>query len=73
MKKILAVVLILAGGWLLYAGYQRGDSLAGRTKSTLAELKNDIDGKTRVPGHVKFYVGGAVLLAAGAWLATRRS
>lgn len=73
MKKIVVVLLIAAGGWLFYAGYQRGDSLAGRTKSTFAELKNDIDGKNRVPDHVKFYAGGAVLLAAGAWLATRRS
>ncbi len=72
MKKIVAVLLIAAGGWLLYAGYQRGDSLAGRTKSTFTELKNDIDGKSRIPGHVKFYLGGAVLLAAGAWLAIRR-
>jgi hypothetical protein len=73
MKKILSLILILLGGWLVYVGYNRGESLAGKTKSGIAELKNEIDGKMRVPDHVWYYVGGGALIVAGAVVAARRS
>ncbi|HEY5550994.1 MAG TPA: DUF3185 family protein [Opitutaceae bacterium] len=73
MKKILGIVLVLVGGWLVYTGYHRAESIAGKTESGLVDLKNEIDGKTRVADHVWYYVGGAVLIIGGGWLVIRKS
>lgn len=73
MKMIIALAAIAIGGWLLYAGYQRQDSLAGRAESTASDVGRQIDGKTRVPDHVWYYIGGGVLIVAGlAGLVRRR-
>jgi hypothetical protein len=72
MKKLVGLALILVGGWLVYVGFTRGDSLAGKTKSGIAELKNEIDGKMRIPDHVWYYVGGGVLIIAGAAAMARK-
>lgn len=73
MKMIIALVAIAIGGWLLYAGYQRQDSLAGKAESSVSDLGRELDGKTRIPDHVWYYIGGGVLIVAGfAGLARRR-
>jgi len=73
MKKILGIVLILVGGWLVYTGYNRAESIAGKTEAGLVDLKNEIDGKTRVADHVWFYIGGGVLIVVGGAIVLRKS
>lgn len=72
MSKIIAILLILAGGWLIYTGYAQADSMAGRTKTALVELKNEIDGKGRTPKQYAYYGSGALLVALGAVLLLRK-
>ena len=72
MKLIIALVAIALGGWLLYAGYQRQDSLAGRAESAISDVGRQLDGETRVPEHVWYYIGGGVLIVAGFASLTRR-
>jgi hypothetical protein len=72
MKKILGIVLILGGGWLVYTGYNRAESIAGKTAAGLVDLKNEIDGKARVADHVWYYAGGAVLIIAGGAMVMRK-
>jgi hypothetical protein len=73
MNKIIGIAMLLVGGWLLYTGYNRGESLAGKTKAGIAELKNEIDGKARVPDHVWYYIGGGVLVLVGGGMLMRKS
>jgi hypothetical protein len=72
MSKLLALVLLIGGSWLIYTGHSQAESLLGRTKSGLVSLQNDIDGKGRVPQPYLYYSGGAVLLLAGTALLFRR-
>lgn len=72
MKKIIGIVLILGGGWLVYTGHSRAESIAGKAESGVVQLQNEIDGKSRVAEHVWFYAGGGVLIVAGAWLVLRK-
>jgi hypothetical protein len=72
MIRILGVVLVIVGAWLLYTGYSRGRSLAGKTRSNIAQLKNEIDGKARVPDHVWYYVGGGLVVLVGGALVIRK-
>ena len=72
MKKIIGVLLVLIGGWLVYSGYNRAESIAGKTEEGLADLKNEIDGKTRVADHFWYYAGGALLVIAGGAMVLRK-
>lgn len=65
MKTILAVLAVGAGGALMYAGYERQHSLAGRAESGAAELGTKIDGEPRVADHVWYYTGGGALVLGG--------
>ncbi|HUG09703.1 MAG TPA: DUF3185 family protein [Opitutaceae bacterium] len=72
MKKLLGIVLIVGGGWLVYTGYNRSESIAGKTEEGLADLKNEIDGKARVADHVWYYAGGALLIVVGGAMVMRK-
>lgn len=72
MIRILGVVIIFIGGWLVYTGHRRAESLAGKTQTGLVQLKNEIDGKTRVADHYWYYAGGAILILGGGWLVVRK-
>jgi hypothetical protein len=72
MGKLMATVLILLGCCLVYIGFQDADTIGGRTRTTLAELKSDIDGKRRTPKQYYYYAGGGVLVLAGAGFLLRR-
>jgi len=73
MKYIIATVLIAAGAVLIYHGHRRGDSIAGLAEKTGKDIANAFDGRNRQPDHVYYYVGGGVLIVAGAWFALRGS
>jgi hypothetical protein len=66
MSKLLSAVALAAGIWLIYLGYERQQSIAGKTDSTLSSIGQKIDGQGRTPTHVVYYVSGAVLALAGA-------
>jgi hypothetical protein len=71
MKRLvhlsLALAAFIGGLWLLYAGYGRGLSLAGRTEIGMSYMKTGFDGKARVPTHRWMYAGGLALLIGSSW------
>lgn len=74
MKTIIAIVLIVIGGWLIYSGYQKQESLSGSFDSVSNKVASSVDGKTRVTSHTWYYIGGGVLVLAGlgTFVASRR-
>jgi hypothetical protein len=73
MNKIIGLILILAGAFLIYRGINRQDSLAGKADSAGTSIANSVDGGTRTPTHTVWIVGGAVVAVAGLAIAARRS
>lgn len=67
LHLLAALAALFAGLWLLYAGYGRGVSLAGKTETGLTYLKTGIDGKTRVLTHHAYYAAGLALLIGSIW------
>ena len=67
LQLLLALTAFVGGLWLLYAGYERGMSLAGKTETGLTYLKTGIDGKTRVLTHHGYYAGGLALIVGSTW------
>lgn len=65
MKLIIALVLIAAGGWLVYSGYQMQESASGALDSFSNKVASSVDGKARVSQHVWYYVGGGACALAG--------
>jgi uncharacterized protein (UPF0333 family) len=73
MNKIIGVILIIVGGFLIFKGINRQDSLAGKADSAGSSIANSVDGGTRTPTHTVWIVGGAVVAVAGLAIAARRS
>ena len=67
LQLLLALAALFTGLWLLYAGYGRGVSLAGKTETGFAQLRTGVDGQTRVPTHHQFYAGGLALIIGSTW------
>ncbi len=67
-QLLLALAALGTGLWLLYAGYGREVSLAGKTETGLTYLKTGIDGKTRVMTHHWHYGAGLLLIIGSIWL-----
>lgn len=65
MKKIIGIILILVGGFLIYQGASRGDSLVGELDEAGSKLANKVDGGSRVPEHYYYFIGGGILAAVG--------
>jgi len=65
MKILISLAALACGGWLLYLGYERQQSLAGKADSSLSRLGQKIDGGDHTPTHVKYFIAGAVLVAGG--------
>jgi len=72
MTKIIGIILIIAGGVLLFRGFARQDSLVGQASEVGTEVANAVDGGGRQPQHVVMLLGGGALLVAGAVLLLRR-
>ncbi|MDX2185420.1 MAG: DUF3185 family protein [Opitutaceae bacterium] len=73
MKKLLGVVLIVVGAFLLIQGFNRKDSLVGEASETGTKIANSVDGGTRMPKHMGYIIGGGVLVLVGGALALSRS
>jgi hypothetical protein len=67
LQLLIALAALGAGLWLLYGGYEREVSLAGKTEMGMVYLKTGIDGKTRVLTHHWHYGGGALLIIGSVW------
>ncbi len=65
MNKTIGIILILVGGFLVYQGIARKDSLAGGLAETGTEIANKVDGGSRVPEHYYYLIGGGILVAVG--------
>jgi hypothetical protein len=65
MSRFLSVLALAGGIWLIYLGYERQLSLAGRADRTLSRLGTAIDGGDHTPTHVRYYIAGAVLAVGG--------
>lgn len=72
MKNIVAVLLIIGGLWLLYAGNQRRESVAGVSATVGAKIAAKFDGEPRVPAHTWYMVGGGLLVLVGAAMVLRK-
>jgi hypothetical protein len=66
VRNLVSAVALAAGIWLLYLGYVRQHSLAGKADASLSGLGQKIDGGDHTPAHFKYYAAGAVLAAGGA-------
>lgn len=66
MLKLLSLLAVIAGIWLVYTGYERQHSLVGKADESLSKLGQRIDGGDHTPTHYRFYAAGALLLAGGA-------
>ncbi len=73
MNKIIGIVLLVVGGFLLVKGFSRQDSLVGQTSEIGTDLANAVDGGTRQPKHIVMMVGGGILFIVGAGMAFRRA
>lgn len=67
MGKMISLLALVGGLLLIYLGYERQLSLAGRADRTFSRLGTAIDGGDHTPTHVKYYVAGTVLTIAGAF------
>jgi hypothetical protein len=72
MNKVIGIIILLVGVFLVYKGLQREDSIAGKLDSAGAQMANTVDGGNRVPNHTLYLVGGGVLIVAGAVVALKR-
>jgi hypothetical protein len=73
MNKIIALVLIIAGVYVCYLGNARRNSVAGSVANASATVANKIDGGPHVTNATWYFVGGGLLIVAGAFSLTRRS
>jgi|HubBroStandDraft_1064217.scaffolds.fasta_scaffold86141_2 hypothetical protein len=65
MSKFLSALALAVGIWLIYLGYERQISIAGKADRTLSRLGTAIDGGDHTPTHTKYYIAGSLLVLVG--------
>jgi hypothetical protein len=65
MSKLLSLLALAGGLWLLYLGYQRQESFAGSADKTFAQIGQKLDGRDHLTDATKYYLVGGVLTVAG--------
>ena len=73
MNKIIGIVLLVVGGFLLVNGFNRQESIVGTASEMGTSMANAVDGGGRQPKHIMMMVGGGLLFIAGAAMTFRRS
>jgi uncharacterized membrane protein YidH (DUF202 family) len=73
MKAVIAVILVALGIAIIVMGHNRSESVEVLVEGAATDVANAIDGEARQPDHVWYYVGGGVLIAAGAVVFFRKS
>ena len=71
MNKVIGIILILVGGFLIYKGVERKDSLVGGAAQVSSDVANKVDGGARIPEHYYYIIGGVVVAAVGLGMAVR--
>lgn len=66
MKTLISLAAIICGSWLIYLGYERQQSLAGKADASFSRLGEKIDGNPHTPTHMIYYASGIVLALGGA-------
>ncbi|MGH7997161.1 MAG: DUF3185 family protein [Opitutaceae bacterium] len=72
MYRILGIVIILIGAYLIYLGVNRSHSLAGKMDSAAASVSNSISGNQHQTTQTVEWVAGGVLVIVGLAVASRR-
>lgn len=72
MTRIVGIVLILVGAYLIYAGVNRSHSLAGKVDSASTSVANSVDGGGHQTTQTVEIVAGGVLVILGLAVAVRR-
>jgi hypothetical protein len=65
MSKVISLLALVAGIWLIYMGYERQQSLAGSTDNALSNIGQRIDGSAHLTTQLKYYIAGTVLTIGG--------
>ncbi len=72
MTRILGIILIVIGGYLVAMGVSRKNSLVGQASTAATDVSNSVNGGTsEPPKHVFYIAGGAVLIVVGAVVTAR--
>jgi hypothetical protein len=66
MKTLISLAALICGFWLIYLGYERQQSLAGKADASFSKLGEKIDGNPHPPTHMIYYASGIVLALGGA-------
>ena len=67
MSKVISIVALAAGIWLVYLGYERQQSVAGKAADSLSKIGQKLDGGDHMTTQTKYYVIGTVLVVGGAF------
>ena len=73
MKKVIGLVLIIAGIYLCYIGNSRRNSVAGDIDTASAKFANKVSGEGHVTDATWYFVGCGVLVVVGAFSLMRPS
>ena len=71
MNKIIGIILILLGGFLIFKGTTRKDSFVGSAAQVGTDVANKVDGGGRIPEHYYYIIGGVVVAVVGLGMAVR--
>ncbi|HEY4989961.1 MAG TPA: DUF3185 family protein [Opitutaceae bacterium] len=67
VRPLISISALIAGLCLIYMGYERQQSLAGKADTSLSHLGQKIDGGDHTPTHLKYYIAGSLLAVGGAF------
>ncbi|HTQ31249.1 MAG TPA: DUF3185 family protein [Opitutaceae bacterium] len=72
MRKIIVLLLFVAGAGLAWHGLQVRDSLKGKAQDAGADVQKAWNGGVKVTDATWFMIGGGVLVAAGVVVALKK-
>ena len=67
MKKLIGLILLIAGIYICYVGNQHRHSVAGGIDSAATTVASKVDGDPHVTDATWYFVGGGVLILIGAF------
>lgn len=73
MNKVIGLVLIIVGIYVCYLGNSRRNSVAGSVDTATAKVANAVAGDGHTTDATWYFVGGGVLIVAGAFSLMRSS
>ena len=66
MNKIIGLIILIVGSYVCYLGYSRQHSVAGNVDTASAKVADAVAGEGHTTDATWYYVGGGVLILAGA-------